>query len=218
MTLSSKLFKLKEWFSINETAKRLSSSLDEEIKLSDIFRLALDKHLILSLRITHNMIVQPIELKMCSLRELNPAFGIKDSLLSIPDEILDLKSEHVIPIGDLVNIETGFVDLPMLGAEVLDIERLHDKHRNVKTAEIYNVDGVFIKGNEEKLYRIMEPINRTYYPPAKSNLNKLPRYFGCNSKQEDYVPSDVIPKDVEIVVRREKIVSQSRIIKIFFFP
>ncbi len=44
----SKLFKLKEWLIIPEAARHLSAVFDEEVNEADILRLALDKHLKLS--------------------------------------------------------------------------------------------------------------------------------------------------------------------------
>ena len=44
----NKLFKLKQWLNIDETAHHLSSILGETVEKKDIFRLALDGHLSLS--------------------------------------------------------------------------------------------------------------------------------------------------------------------------
>lgn len=44
----SKLYKLKEWFSLEDTAKRLSTSLCEQITVNDMIRLALGGHFPLS--------------------------------------------------------------------------------------------------------------------------------------------------------------------------
>ncbi len=47
-SFKSKLFKLKEWLTIPETAKNLSITFGEEVTEADVLRLGLDKHLKLS--------------------------------------------------------------------------------------------------------------------------------------------------------------------------
>lgn len=47
----SKLFKLKKWLSLSETAKRLTQSFDEEVTTTDVIQLAIDGHLLLSIRL-----------------------------------------------------------------------------------------------------------------------------------------------------------------------
>ena len=44
----SRLFKLKEWVTLQDAAKYLSLTLDEEVSQVDLLRLVLDKHLTLS--------------------------------------------------------------------------------------------------------------------------------------------------------------------------
>ena len=43
-----KLFDLKEWLTLEDTAKHLTILFGEEVKVSDVLRLALDGHLQLS--------------------------------------------------------------------------------------------------------------------------------------------------------------------------
>ena len=50
----SKLFKLREWLTIPEAAKRMSISFGEEVTEADVFRLALDGHLRLSVNFVNH--------------------------------------------------------------------------------------------------------------------------------------------------------------------
>ncbi|RBP59481.1 hypothetical protein [Brenneria salicis] len=43
-----KLFKLKEWLTLEETARRLTTSFQEEVSIADCLQLALDGHIIIS--------------------------------------------------------------------------------------------------------------------------------------------------------------------------
>lgn len=206
MALSSKLFKLKEWFSIDETAKRLTSSLGEEVTPVDIYRLALDRHLTLSLNIIenrHNLIVQPVELRQCSIKDLFVELGDGYEALLHTNANLDLVTDHIIPTGEIVNIDVGFVDFPMIGSEILEVERLYNKSRNIETEERYSSHGILIKSENGKLYRLMQRLyDKESLVFAKYNS---PDYFGSMSKASDYFHSYIIPEDIEIVVRRKNI-------------
>ena len=108
----SKLLKLREWSSVGDAAKRLSDKWSERVSESDVLRLALDGHLTLSV----NFVI--------------PAWGRcgervrRDQTRKTPD------SSRGLPITDefeLVKWQAGDVrgvwDLPMAGAERLEVER-----------------------------------------------------------------------------------------------
>ncbi len=50
----NKLFKLKQWLSLQEAADHLTTMLGEEVTLADIYRLALSKHLRLSINLVNH--------------------------------------------------------------------------------------------------------------------------------------------------------------------
>lgn len=51
----AKLFKLKRWLTLDEAADHLSAVLNEKVTIADILRLALDRHLILSMNIVNGV-------------------------------------------------------------------------------------------------------------------------------------------------------------------
>ncbi|MBU0485089.1 MAG: hypothetical protein KKB30_11330 [Proteobacteria bacterium] len=53
-SIKSKLFKLKEWLTIQETAKHLSIMFGEEVSEADVLRLGLDRHLKLSVNFVNH--------------------------------------------------------------------------------------------------------------------------------------------------------------------
>jgi len=50
----SKLFKLKKWLTIEDTAKHLTSIFDEPVKDYDVLRFALDGHLEISVNLVNH--------------------------------------------------------------------------------------------------------------------------------------------------------------------
>ncbi len=53
--LVAKLFKLKSWLTLDEAADHLGSVLNEKVTITDILRLALDRHLILSINLVNGL-------------------------------------------------------------------------------------------------------------------------------------------------------------------
>ena len=54
-SIKSKLFKLKKWLTIPETAKHLSIMFGEEVQEADVLRLGLDRHLKLSVNFVNHV-------------------------------------------------------------------------------------------------------------------------------------------------------------------
>ena len=54
----SKLFKLKDWLALPDTAQHLTGLMDEKIRESDLLRLALDHHLKLSVNFVNGAIAK----------------------------------------------------------------------------------------------------------------------------------------------------------------
>lgn len=53
-SINSRLFKLKEWLLVPETAQYLSTLFNEEVKNTDVLQLALDKHVTLSVNFVNH--------------------------------------------------------------------------------------------------------------------------------------------------------------------
>ncbi|HIF9533776.1 TPA: hypothetical protein ACX6S0_002114 [Photobacterium damselae] len=148
----SKLLKLKSFFTIDEAKKYLSDSLEEPVSFSDIYRLAMDKHLTLSVRL------------------INQAFAIKGVIITGEDgdlvqvqtdlvtgEVLDepysVCIDDAIPIDvnkwflfdEKVHIIDGIWDLAMIGVEALEVERLYQNEVNGPDPVVADALGIYLK-------------------------------------------------------------------------
>ncbi len=92
----SKLVKLKQWLTVSEAAEYLALVFDEDVTESDVYQLALDGNLKLSVRFVNGAFVRPEN--------------------SGPTEAEE----------ERVHLE-GVWDLPMSGAEKLDVERAYQE-------------------------------------------------------------------------------------------
>jgi hypothetical protein len=123
----SKLFKLKKWLNVSDAAKRLAITFGEDVTEADVFRLALDGHLRLSVNLINGATCIPGKIvpigdatfdevpsrdgkrtiRLYGGPVLSDAHGVETDVLKLEDRIVTLE---------------GIFDLPMIGGETLDIE------------------------------------------------------------------------------------------------
>lgn len=171
----SKLFKLKEWLTVDEAAKHLSTALGEEVAIADIYRLALDGHLVLSMNFpnkTHG--------------NLGKVVGIEDVERFIPpDELMKfinkdntefdvskgiIVSDHIgggqfIKWNKKVETVDGIWDLPLLASERLDLEHIYQLLTGGPEITLTILAGTFIKKGDV-FCRLVESNDENEYMPG----------------------------------------------------
>lgn len=154
----NKLFKLKKYFSIAETKDYLCNTLGENVSIADIYRLALDGELIMSV-------------KFNGLFEMSPGRILNDLADKITPEIFvskgiavgeDLRQPYYVKKKDCFPITlrewlffdneimyaNGIWDLSMYGRELVDVERLHQKESGGIGDFTSEINGVILKRND----------------------------------------------------------------------
>jgi hypothetical protein len=175
--------KLKEFFTLEEARKYLSDALDTPIQITDLYRLGIDKRLIISVRLIDQVSAlagqliedpetnfYPIYFNLATGEELENPYEI------CLDEGLKVEENKWLVFDDKVHFIDGIWDLTMIGMESLDIEKLYHEELgggNPKTAEnkgVFLQNGILVcklqielaleptKENRVGLYRAMEEI------------------------------------------------------------
>ncbi|GAB1621406.1 hypothetical protein AAOGI_14560 [Agarivorans albus] len=152
----SKLFKLKEFFTLEDSSEYLSTAIEEPVSLADLYQLSLDGHLTISVRF--------IESAFAELGCINDASSAEPHYCEIP---FDLVTKQKVTLPQLIPVFAntnngeneslmfskesysigGIWDLAMIGSEVTEIERLYQKASSEQTlvkakkAPIYVSDG-----------------------------------------------------------------------------
>ena len=168
----SKLFKLKEWLTIDETAKHLSTALGEEVTVADIYRLALDGHLLLSMSFPNK-----------AYGNLGVAVGIEqarripfnsDFSKSMRQEPPEEGTPSYMIVADRIGEDTyinweeevisvdGVWDLTMLASESIDVEYLYQQLTGGPTVELTCIDGTFLRRGD-KFLRLAESWDENPY-------------------------------------------------------
>lgn len=157
-----KLFNLKEWLTISDTAKYLSLTLGEEVAEADVLRLALDGHLRLSVNFIHGAIARrgnvgnlvdeetKLTLKLHNEPDLYP-------FSALPESMETLK---------------GVWDLPMLGDEVLEIENEYQRLTGGYSVFRRRV-GIYVNRNDGEIFQLQDVIKFIDSQYSRDSVDKF---------------------------------------------
>ena len=200
----SKLFRLKQWLTIDDAAKYLTSIFDEPVNDYDIFRFALDGHIKLSVNIINGAYAK--KCKVVSVEnartvkvdiEENGIFAslYKQKKIEIDkfDCILDLpfRDNEFLQKEDKIISIRGVYDLVMLGNERLDIEHEYQQLTSRIEVTLVCLEGAYLQS------------------PENGNIYELQDHFKDDVKsmkdENNYYPAGSLPNDVALVVRASAI-------------
>ena len=167
----SKLFKMEEWLTLDKSASYLSAVFDEPVLKTDLYRLALDNKLTLSVRF-----LEPVPVLTGKLVDEDDFFtqmsddntdesNCDSEYFFTPSEILS-SSEPVdddtwFIYEDIAHNINGIWDLTMLGLESIDIEKryLDELGECGYNPQRYNEQGIFVRNDTDvcKLLHKLDP-------------------------------------------------------------
>ncbi len=192
----NKFSNLKKWLPLPEAAKRLSTVFEDEVTEADLLRLALDGDLKLSVYFVNDVKARcgpVVAINQAKSRELpdwlkdvNPEF--KGKKVEILDG-LSIDDQTVVEFDDELHTLSGLYDLPMIGAEVLEVEHWYQSQTGGPAVTMFNLEGAFVEASDGKLCRLLEFSQGV----SKKQLS----YDDVNN----YHPAPGLPKDARLVVR-----------------
>ncbi len=143
---------------------------------------------------------------------------------------LNIDGERFLKLSEDVTTLTGVWDLPMIGAEELDIERKYQQLTGGPSVSLQNLDGAFVEGHNGQICQLQEDFNDNEYQDGSlAALRKLKKHIaknrikgaeaesllnqhkeqrkkflnerGARPERESFYPAGGLPKDTVIVVR-----------------
>ncbi|MGT2476523.1 hypothetical protein [Paraburkholderia terrae] len=168
----SKLFKLREWLTVDEAARHLSVVVSEQVTSSDILRLALDGHLVLSANFVNHARAKRgkvVGLEDAELREIHPDMarlfpfpGFPESESGKPIQYissLNLDDERFLTLESEVQTIEGVWDLPLIGNERLDVEHKFQFLTGGPAVTLTCLDGAFVQRDASEMWQLMESLD-----------------------------------------------------------
>lgn len=213
-----KLFKLKEWFTLDETARRLTSSFEEEISVADCLSLALDGRIVISALLDKSLYVIRSNIEQTTMRKQFSSWinSTTDAgvYLNTPsgevfhsNEQLDYQYDQIKRHGNVFRLDFGIYDLPMLGAEKLDVMHQFDIEQHRSPREYIDIEGAFLT-TKYGMVNVLESFNelKLKFDGKKSRLFDpiLNKYVDFKDYSAFFYPDDGLG-EVEFVFRRENI-------------
>lgn len=208
-----KIYKLKQWYSVDDAANRLSLTLGEEVSTAEMLELALDGQISLFWYMRH-VSVQEVEFQTRSIMmplDIETMFG---------QELNDQNSSMIqyasfFPFEDRTHV--SILDGPhRLMLEVCGA--LEDYFRAYLTntgGDLISIDGFFVEDDKERTFQIMESFGGPYlkkmYPDERVNFSDVRGFYPSANWPEmseiGFTKSEIEKFESELQDKEEKAVS-----------
>lgn len=167
---TSKLLKLKKWFTLPEAAKHLTNICGEDVKEADILRLALDGHISLSVHFLNGAIGHPCktvhrENYFNEKKEFyltNPSLSEQLNFHSMNPGISIGGGNFLITEKECTEIR-GIWDLPLISGDRVSVETKYQELIDGAENETMALDGTFVEANGA-IYQLLESFDNDKYP------------------------------------------------------
>lgn len=190
--MTGKLFALKQWITLVEACEYLSNMLSEKVSVADLYRLAIARHLTISVHFVNSVYALIGKRRPVIDSDYKHLVGLdgKPFLFLRGIDCGDDSGERLF-FGDEVSSISGVWDLTLLGAEHLDIE--HALQREIDGPEVTDIalDGTFVSTTDGTFASLQNPM------PGKSR-------FGTG--KNDYYPAGGLPEDAQFVIRPAELI------------
>ncbi len=151
--MSSKIYKLKKWLSLEDTAKRLSIEFGEEISIGDVLQLAIDQHLKISVDFPHDW-----HGKICDITEdeekastFEEVTGIENELVRIYEYEKCSETEYIKVLPEVYDFKAGIYEVKMIGNSKLDVEFLLKKELYSTATDVICLSGFYVVTKEGEI-------------------------------------------------------------------
>ena len=192
-----KLFSLKEWLTVDDAARHLSIVSGENVTNADIFRLALDGHLLLSVYFVNHAKARcgkVVGYEDAEFRELSEEFSA--TLINIPDEAkgapisvmtsLNIDDKRFLNLSEEITSLEGVWDLPMIGSERLDVEHYYQALTGGPSVTLQCLCGAFVEGRNGEMCQIQESFDENeFMAGSMAQLKRLRKYIAEENIEEN---------------------------------
>lgn len=189
----SKLFKLKNWLTIEDAARHLGNICEGPVTSADVLQLVLDGHLKPSVNLVNGAYARPCIPVNIGEVEFIDMPGIDGRPMRIPvnGRVWQHTDGTFYQVGQKVTqLASGVWDLPMLGGERIDVEYQYQSLTNGPEVTAITLDSVFISSTKGVLYEL------------QSRFEDSARSITSSMDPNNFHPSGGLPEDSVLVVRR----------------
>ena len=200
-----KLFALKEWLTVPDAARHLSIIFGEEVSEADVYRLALDGHLTLSVNFVNQTSARrgkAILIEDAQYREVSALalklFPIKNHRGERVEIMvgINLDGQRVLELEDVVITLTGVYDLLMLGNERNEMEHVFQMLTDGPAITLSSLVGTFVMSDKATMFQLQERIDsieldlesQAQFDAFKALLDAAPKKAESQKEQVFLIP------------------------------
>ena len=181
----SKLFKVKDWISVESASKHLALIFGEEVSEADILRFALDGKLVLSVNFVnggHARAGELIPIQDATYEEV--VFPLSKEPLRLyggPKIYTDGIESHILKLNKEIVSLRGIYNLPMIGGERIEVERQYQQLTGGPEATNVPMDGAFVEAHNGILCQIQNDYDdNEYCKGSTASLERIKKYIRLN--------------------------------------
>jgi hypothetical protein len=205
----SKLVRLREWLTVQETARHLATLAEEDVTEADVLRLALEGHITLSVNLVNHgkarcggvvpladakrfeIPIRPGDFPDLEMEDGDQGWFVGVNGLSLGD------GRVFEPAKEVVTIE-GIWDLTMLGAERLDVEHRFQRLTGGPAVDLVCLDGPLLCLPDGTHCQLQEHFENNEFYKAEN----LKRPW---THPDNFYPAGKLPHDAAWVVRTSEL-------------
>lgn len=191
----SKLLKFKEWITLPEAARHLSTLFSEEVSEADIIRFGLDGHLQISVNFVNHgkarkgtVVVYPIQQMEDDLAKgifhptlkwvTYPAGTFPSPHPAADKEVtslvtLRIDEDRYLPLSENVETMVGVWDLAMVGTERLDLEHRFQNLTDGPRVTLEGMEGAFVKINDHEMWQVQESFDDNEFQTGSTRQKEI---------------------------------------------
>lgn len=192
----SRLLKLKEWLTVDDAARQLSTMLSEPVGRADLLRLALDGHLKLSVHLVNTAKARRGVLKPnadATYFELSPEAA---AALDVPEEHrgkpitmlegIQFNDDEVLELSSDVVKLSGVYDLALVGGERHDVEHEYQRLTDGPEVTLHSLEGTFVLGAQPgEVFQLLDRLTEDDRIDAESTLTAAATVSGVSPSELD---------------------------------
>ncbi|MCP3928006.1 MAG: hypothetical protein GY705_02760 [Bacteroidetes bacterium] len=190
LNIPRKLLKLKGWLTVSDTALQLSNLFGEEISEADVYKLAIDKHLKLSVNFLNSTSVSYEVINAQNVFSISAYLGVRlddftrEYLDIMKNQLSDLQKSKKLPCR--ISRISGVWDLQMKGGERCIVEDIYRELNNFPN--LRERRGQILVERDGNTCLVMEHHNEEY---CADNLEKIDQLHEEWQQMDNSLPGEI---------------------------
>lgn len=144
--MKKKIYKLKKWLTLEETAKCLSTELEDEITIADVLQLTIDKELRISVNFPHDWKgkICDVTTDIEKVNRYEEVIGLDGHPYKLYEYDKCSETEYIKVLPEIYDFKAGVYELKLIGNERLDLEFQMKLENGLPAVDVIQLNGFYV--------------------------------------------------------------------------